>query len=117
VAAARIAAVQCCGVPLALVPPESALNCAVTPRSASATSETAPAPVALEVRARFVVETLVVGGGVTARFLVLGAGGVAGCAWMQLVMSTTQLHMQELTIGGGEGDQLLMSSSSSPIVS
>ena len=54
--------------------------------------ETAPAPVALEVCARFVVETLVVGGGVTARFLVLGAGGVAGRAWMQLVMSTIQLR-------------------------
>ena len=64
-----------------------------------------------------VVETLVVGGGVTAGFLVLGAGGVAGCAWMQLVMSTIQLRMQELTIGGGESDQLLMSSSSSPVVS
>jgi hypothetical protein len=82
VAAARIAAVQHCGVQLALplVALESALNCAVTSRSASATLETAPTPVTLEVRPRFAVETLVVGGAIKECFLILGAVGVTGGA-------------------------------------
>ena len=65
----------------------SALNCAATSRSASATSATAPASVTLEVCAHFVVEGDVIVG-VAKCFLAVDTDDVTGSASSYLIIQS-----------------------------